>query len=528
MTSLLNYLDNPSCNSASDVSSSLENSNLSHDSKPSTKFIIQPPSDAQNKTNVLSKRLNTAELGDLLTKKVKTKSTNVSNNSSLEHSPLSKRNLNLNENTTSKTLATDEDRSMALEESDDDASTVRNCGKTQILIPPFEADSLSGESTADSTRSLSKQFSTELARSNTDFSLFGDLSDQESAAQLSNALEVLKLRLMAHDEERLRDSLIKILFAQEPVSIPAFAEMNSEVEAAAANKVEKPAVKKVETEFDIMYGEVEFPFLSLSVPYEESQSNAKSDLTKLLTKKSKLSVVSDDLSTPTRLSKKSSLLSDDDKKSKRESLAATRAGTQKSSTDNESATKKIKKEKKALSIMGEIQVQKKTNTKVADDTNKEKVQSYMTEEGYSTIMNNKKSRSERQRTRWQLAQDEKFTIGDILTHLINGGFSTQKKAKVPIGSEYQVDVSSIPFKQDTTQRRQLKAKWDPTSYSQSELQNFVKSLNTCLKTKVSQEQAIYVLTRNGNNMKKALNYAKNNKAECLAELAAKTAVNLIP
>jgi len=215
--------------------------------------------------------------------------------------------------------------------------------------------------------------------------------------QIQHALEALQKKLMIDQQATaLKEILLKIHRSQEPLNIPPlFTPSDSTVSTVKKGRV---TIKTGDDEQEVIYGDVEYPFLSQSMSYDEAnagQGFASSSLTlknAIASSKSHESMSSSE-SSPTYRSAKQTFDFDD-------SLTATRAETQKSESEleNEKAEGKRRRNKKADAKNSEVTEKgKKTQRKEKTKGKKEK----------SPLLSPVKSRrlTERKKNKWQMNEE---------------------------------------------------------------------------------------------------------------------------
>jgi len=352
------------------MSSTEESTSVMSELKPETTDLLKSPSNYAKSSNLLTKRYETTDLGDLLAKKIKTGSTSMSESGSNQFTSISEKNSDTDSfgNTPgSRSPDADETHTMIQEDSGAESSqTMMEPVKHLLRIPPFDGEKpytlLSDSPYTASTRSFSYDsnnipliFQESISHFSSDISF--DLSPQkmtilESQQRVQQALEELQRRMMIDQQAKLlQELLLQVPLPQELLNIPSFVptfSMLGEVPAKAnetknpnnekKNANNKKVSKRDEDEqMDFIYGSIEFPFLSLSLPLNNNEEASKNfDLSLLDTNKI-------DSMISAKLPDSLLSLSDDNKQATvemRESLTATRAGTQKSDTEIKTYKKK--------------------------------------------------------------------------------------------------------------------------------------------------------------------------------------------
>jgi len=343
MTSVLNYLNssstNPSLGSGANVN------------RPTT-FIIQPAAQVET---LLTKRHKTTELGDLLMKKIKTRTS--SENNSNQQSPNHKENFE-------DVYDGLESRSM-IEEGNSPSNKSNNGGDGEKNNVSLFAQ---------------RSVSTPLAFGSLGLGLgLPRLGSHSNQKQVQNALEALQRKLLLEQQTAsLREMIQKAKLAHAPLTIPPLkSTSNSTASSLKKEKMQevKTAPKNDEEEPEVMIGEVEYPLLALANPLFGSNTAQKSQ----------------------RLIEAPSF----------ESLTATRAETQRSDSDtnedlSESADGKKKRNKKGTNTEKAKKTQKKEKEQ-GKEKSKAKKQNV---DLLSPVLTAKKKRmTERKPNKWQLNTD---------------------------------------------------------------------------------------------------------------------------
>lgn len=351
---------------------------------------------------------------------------------------------------------------------------------------------------------------------------------EDSYLQVQNALELLQQKLLIEQELSLRESPVKKQ-QTEPLSIPPF------LPQLIQNS------RRMEDELEVVYGSVEFPFLSYSASLNNIQNIEKyaafqsPDLSQSRNKSMKYSK-SQKSSFLSNLPSRLASIVDEDRDSEasfftdiRESLTATRTATQKSDIEIEVApmeivskknlrnTEEKKKEHKKKAISRTIEPTKKEE-KVPKKT-EEKRNKQQEENIYSLPVSQGRKQRERRLNRWQtdkLSNDGSSSESSAWETNSNGG--KKKMVKVPIGSKYQVDVSALSRR---TEKRQLKAVWNPLTQNQQVLQNFFDRVRNLLNHNISEEFGIELLNRNGSDINRAIQFVRTNTNQCMELLPPK-------
>jgi len=298
-----------------------------------TTFIIQPPSSSQAKSStLLCKRYKPAELGDLLMKKIKTQTSNSESNSH-QTSPLLKDN-------------TEESTSM-LEEIDSPST------KSDY---EHATEKLTAQKIIDNVLIPQRSISAPLAFSN--FCVRpSKLGVNESQRQVKHALDVLQKKMMIEQHAAaLREILLKAKLAHEPLLIPPLISEDNLHEVPAKKTT---TLKNGDDEIEVIYGDVDYPFLSLATTLngEANQKDSAFPVVKSKLGKSKVS----SNSSPGHDSKQTEGSFFDLK----DFLTATRAETQRSESELGSALREMSEEYVKLA-----EGKKRKNKKEADASEK--------------------------------------------------------------------------------------------------------------------------------------------------------------
>jgi hypothetical protein len=352
-----------------------------------------------------------------------------------------------------------------------------------------------------------------------------------SYQQVQQALELLQQRLLIEQELPLREIPVKLEQTQEPLSIPPFFSIQN--------------ARKMEDELEVIFGSVEFPFLSISTPLNNIQnieknvtfqfpdSQARNKAMKY-SKSKKSSILS---SLPSRLAS----IIDDDRESEasfftdiRESLTATRTATQQSDFEMEVEpmeivanknlrfTEEKKKEYKKKAISRTIEPTKKEE-KLPKKSEEKRNKQIQEENIYSLPVSQGRRQKERRLNRWQMAQTDKLSndgsSSESSAWETNSNGGKKKLVKVPIGSKYQVDVSALPIRNQ--ERKQIKMVWNPLSQNQQVLQTFFGCVRNLLNHNISEEFGIDLLNRNGCDINRALEFVRANRNQCMELLPPK-------
>jgi len=449
--------------------------------KPVTTFIVPPLSPNQSPPKeLLVKRNNNKDLGDLLAKKVKT--TNCSESGSVQGSPASKR----------KT---------------DDGGSYENTSPMTEGSPVNMREIMRRINPIPSFDSNQAQFNG-LPGANTFFDNETSLHVNTSSGQIQAALKTLEKKMLIHQEIEAQEAKLRALKLHFKLPIPSF-----------------PTVlpfnipKGLNEDSKYIYGDVEFPFLSISTPFSEiHQLNDKLE-TQIAHAKIE---VEDDLD---KSSTSEDLLS---------SLLPTREETLRSEAEETEAPKKrVSRKKDQNKMIIEEPTAKAQNTKkekvlkkvvvekekVEEVQEKEKPKLRKDDEAslYRKPVYYSSKRSERQQHRWEAAQEEEKLANpsDDEIERVEVMFGGSKDSETSIGLESQVDISVAMIRKKTSNRSKPKMMWDPSSLDEFQLSKFFKDVKTALKYNPTEQQMINMLKINNNDPQRALKYVKTNKTKCL-------------
>ena len=569
MSSALSYL-NSSIISSTDTQSSVI---VSHDSiasslKQSKTFIVQSPSRFQKELTLLSKRNEPVQLEDLLIKKIKTKNVMDSDLDVIHQSQKSEGEV--------RTIGcSNELRLFSREQMIDNESsyciglnTREKMILNQIQIPPFEEISQrelpNGESIDQPLRRLNYSSAPIQVTSQENLSAVLIETPQESSQLVLKALAVLRLKLMAY--EATISSSNTNLISIKPLNslpIPPFSSCLADVSTPLEKSHHQITNKKVQEELNVTYGSIQFPLLQIPPAFNREAKIIKSNTSSL-----EKGFIPETLAKAKESRHLSSSPSENDEivneaieAEKNDSLTATRTGTQRSESEIENCmvksnsirrsvriltrTKKIRKnpKKSCKKIIEKIPKSNCKDPKKANKNDREKTNNKKGEQETKKLKGNEKKvirqellvelypakisygqkRCEAYRNKWQLSQSEKLNDGyslEISNKRNNEEIKTVKQIK--IGTDYQVVVLVPTTKRDNNQQRKPIVKWDPSSQTQDELQQFFMKIKAILNTDISEEKALMLMVKNSNDCQKTLTYIENNRDQCLGELTLKT------
>jgi hypothetical protein len=381
MTSVLNFNSSSSSESAAQDKGT---TSILSNAKNTPTFIIQPPS-STNTSNLLSKRFNNSNLGDLLLKKVKSQTANSSEVNSNDQSPITKGLKEVIYDTSDNQSIQEEGNSPAI-------SSFDTVEKINLLMPQ---------------RSLSTPIFSNLHLNRG--------ANQSSQKQILNALETLQKRLVEYQVLSLRDAILKAHLSQVPLIIPTL--------SSGEEKIVSPVQKIISNlqndadDLDIYYGEVEYPLLHLApkdTQVEVANKKAKAGTSNKVkgSKNKKLA----------KMSNCSSPSFEDDKQndSLLESLTATRAGTQRSEPEmtinlrelSEQVAELIGQKNKKANKNSKNEESIKVKETVKKNQKKEKKQKGKkgTQEALLSPVLKGKRMTERKKNRWQAQEEDELRI----------------------------------------------------------------------------------------------------------------------
>jgi len=261
MTSVLNYSNNSPCDSNTFIQSLGENASGStiFNSKDAASFIVQPScSNISQPSSLLAKRSELVELEDLLVKKIKTQSTNITDTISNQESPQLMKNFSNDTSFSSRS-------SNAPESSDNPSMLEENSSKEGLQV-------------GNQSIKLEDQEGP-LVTSNVGAPPFPSLFD-ETQCPVVQALEVLKIKMLLDQEVlTLQDTVLQTPLPEESLYIPPLISPSSRLIETTNNNKKTQGGKafnlKMEDDSEITYGDVEFPFLSISAPLSNIENIQK-------------------------------------------------------------------------------------------------------------------------------------------------------------------------------------------------------------------------------------------------------------
>jgi hypothetical protein len=308
MTSILNF---------SSTSSSAQAGSVKEDSaKFPTTFIVQP----QIKTNsLLAKRCKPVNLGDMLSKKLKTSS----GSNSSDQSPVLKSSFDDAVYDSSEVLECH--------------SAIEGVRSPSSHLSSQDANKMNDETTVPECLIPQRSFSTPIIPTALSFGAAKN-KIPDGQKQIQNALETLQKRMLLEQQAFIiRDIIKRVQFSQDILRIPALNSESNDVESPCSAEITREQLKKVltrgEEDPEIIIGEIEYPLLSMAPP---STNSKRSTLAKI--------------NPPKRGKKanaKNSLCSspdsedDDENESLLDSLTVTRAETQRSDSEIGESVAKI-------------------------------------------------------------------------------------------------------------------------------------------------------------------------------------------
>jgi len=460
---------------------------------------------------LLAKRTEITDLDDLLAKKIKTQSTDISNASSDHQSPLS----------------------------------------VEIFT----------DSNSEMVNSIQSVDSTE-----------DQLMGQDTYCQVQQALDVLQSKMIAAQEALTATQIIvKEEFPSGPISIPSFPLLTSPTLTQMPVKEKKPQGgknlnKKMEEEFEITYGTVEFPFLSISTPFSDInkfQNNMMShslnvpllaqDLNTDLTGSGAITLdqissallallASNSVEGLNGLDNSASLLTTrgETPGPEAENVVASKVSEVKKRHRADKGTKRMIKKEDSPKIKVEEKEEKKEKTKKKEIKKEKKVSKEGEKKKEEKVVKikqleeeEKKSlyalslarrQSERRKNRWQETQGnieaQSPTSKENFELMYRGN---KKKGMIPVGTKYQVDVSNLVPTSGTNTRRKLKLKWNPSVHNEAELKTFFEDLKALFGCDINEEEGINLIVQNNVDLRTTLEHIKSDKAKYVEKLAVKSA-----
>jgi len=354
-------------------------------------------------------------------------------------------------------------------------------------------------------------------------------ANTENTDALQQALKALELKIKLFDEQNNKKQAV---FAEHKAAyaIPIFRE-TAEFALREAAKVPK----KMEEEIEVTYGSIEFPFLSFSATmadlasirdgtYKFPKVEGGSEEPVKKEKKNKIFKVEkvDRLKKKAKEIKKKII-----EKSQKEKITKEKVESRKKKVETEvleAISKKL--EQKRKSKLKSIEEAKKSGKIEVEEPTKKSYKSLTSPFAFAT-----RRKFERKKNKWQVEQDEKLGGLQIQRTVSSEAYSfmfegTKKKAGlIPVGSEYQVDVSQFSAPRQPENRRAPKMKWSPAEHNEIELNKFLESVEGLSDSIINEEAAINLVLKNGNDLKKTMKFIKANKAKVLKTLVFKPSNN---
>jgi len=357
-------------------------------------------------------------------------------------------------------------------------------------------------------------------------------ANTESTDALQQALKALELKIKLFDEQ---NSKKQAAFAEHKAAyaIPIFRETAEFALREAKSSVNR-ASKKMEEEIEVTYGSIEFPFLSFSATMEDLESirngtyklprvEGGSDEVLKKEKKNKIFKVEkvDRLKKKAKEIKKKII-----EKTQKEKITKEKVESRKKKVETEvleAISKKL--EQKRKSKLKSIEEAKKSGKIEVEEPTKRSYKSHVSPFTFA------RRKFERKKNKWQVEQDEKLGGLQVQRQVSSEAYSfmfegTKKKAGlIPVGSEFQVDVSQFSAPRQPENRRVPKIKWSPAEHNEIELNKFLESVEGLSDSIINEEAAINLVLKNNNDLKKTMKFIKANKAKVLKTLVFKPSTN---
>jgi len=291
----------------------------------------------------------------------------------------------------------------------------------------------------------------------------------------------------------------------------------------------------MEEEIEVTYGSIEFPFLSFSATmadlasirdgtYKFPKVEGGSEEPVKKEKKNKIFKVEK----VDRLKKKAKEIKKKiTEKSQKEKITKEKVESRKKKVETEvleAISKKL--EQKRKSKLKSIEEAKKSGKIEVEEPTKKSYKSRASPFAFAT-----RRKFERKKNKWQVEQDEKLGGLQIQRTVSSEAYSfmfegTKKKAGlIPVGSEFQVDVSQFSAPRQSENRRVPKMKWSPAEHNEIELNKFLESVEGLSDSIINEEAAINLVLKNGNDLKKTMKFIKANKTKVLKTLVFKPSNN---
>jgi len=346
------------------------------------------------------------------------------------------------------------------------------------------------------------------------------LAIPDSQKQVQQALETLQRKLLLEQQAAALRDVIKAQMAQGPLSIPPL--LSSSDSMVSSKSQSNKNLKISEDGPEIIYGEVEFPLLSMAAPVANGNDDKKSSL--LGRPSSSLKTSGKRQKKLAKISSNSSPVHESSLIDIRDSLTVTRAETQRSDSEFGSSLREMSEEfaqiaggkkrktKKAASVKSSEGVEKGKKTQKKEKEQEKTKGKSQKNDSLISPRNSGRRLAERKLNRWQVGQTEKKETPEPIVE------EKDEKSVVPVGPNYQADVSTLSVKRQSSERRTPKMKWDPLSQDEGELHNFFEELRNLLNQNVDQEKAIQLLKENGNDVKTVLELVKANKDQYIEAL----------
>jgi hypothetical protein len=352
----------------------------------------------------------------------------------------------------------------------------------------------------------------------------------ESTDALQQALKALELKIRLFEEQNNKKQAVFVEH-KAAYAIPIFRETAEFAlrETSSVNSVPK----NMEEEIEVTYGSVEFPLLSFSATIADLASirngtykfpaiEGSSEVVKKEKKNKIFKVEKID-----RLKKKAKELKKKiSEKSQTEKITKEKVESRKKKVETEvleAISKKL--EQKRKSKLKSIEEARKSGKIEVEEPTTKRSKSHTSPFAFA------RRKFERKKNNWQIKQDEKLGGLQVQRTVSSEAYSfmfegTKKKAGlIPVGSEFQVDVSQYSAPRQAENKRVPKMKWSPAEHNEIELNKFLESVEGLSDSIINEEAAINLVLKNNNDLKKTMKFIKANKAKVLKTLVFKPSVS---
>jgi len=443
-------------------------------------LTTQPGSVKEQKSvSLLAKRSELTDLDDLLVKKHKTQSTQASDTNS-------------------------DDQSVTFKDNFGGADfTILACSET------FDEDSQASSTLGTPRRQASEEIS-------------------EGTNALQQALRALELKIKMYEEQNKKK---EIAFAghRAAYGIPIFHET---AEFAMKEAAKISSAKKMEEGIQVSYGAVEFPFLSFSATLDDLVNirngtykfpGAEGVKQEAVAEKKKIFKV-EKVEKLKKKAKEIKMKMTGTDKSQKEKIAALKEKVE---------SKKKKVETQVLeAISKKLEQKRKSKLKSLEEARKsgkieiEEPKSQKSKDHVSPFAFARR-KFQRKKNKWQVEQDEKLAGLSIQRQVSCEAYSfmfegsKKKSGLIPVGSEFQVEVSEFTVPVRSRHRRVPEVKWSPAEHNEIELHKFFETVEGLSDSIINEEAAINLVLKNNNDLKKTMKYIKSNKSKALKTLVFK-------